>query len=99
MQKPDADVESGLVQVPEDQALGLDVPRIAARLILAVRLRIHAPKRPTLPILDRRRPIRIQNIALVEHSIDDLFDMRKIHGSGSTSGNNRSNACSQVGSP
>src|ERR1700730_19008861 len=88
MQEAHLHVKRGWVDLlmePAHQALCLHGPGVRAALLLAERLRVDAPKGPTLPVLHRGWPVRVQDIALVEDCVDYVFSRREVHGATSAS--------------
>ena len=86
--------------VAAQQALRLHVPRVAA-FGLGPGARKDAAEGPALPVLYRRRPIGIEDVALVEDCAGDFGDPVQIHGAGSAAdaSSNLCKAASKVGKP
>ena len=60
------------------QALGLHAPG-SAPTVARVGARIQHAEVPALPVLHRRRAIRIENVALVQHRVGDFFHQFRVH--------------------
>src|SRR5262245_25885772 len=76
MQKPYAHIQRHS-PVPRGQALGLHAKRLVVRH--AVILRVDHAEVETMPVLDRRSTVWIQQIALVEHGVGDSFYKIWVH--------------------
>src|SRR5580704_4685261 len=57
-----------------NQALGFHEPRITRTLGVAEEARVDQPEIESLPVLYRRVPVRVQQIALVKNGVRDLLD-------------------------
>src|SRR5262245_46630703 len=103
MKKTQGDFDAG-IGLALDQALGLHQAWFSAILSDRVLLRIDPTERkPLARVLLRGRPVGVENIALVKHSLDDLVQQRGLHVRTSfDSGTNASKCsivCSQVARP
>src|ERR1700748_583415 len=71
--------------------------RAAADLVICRRIKY--PHTPSLPVLDGRRTIRIEHVALVQHSIRNFSGQFAIHDFTFAASSACSSACSQLESP
>ena len=88
------------LDIPAQQALRLHMPWVAA-FSFGPGARKDAAEGPALPILYRRRPIGIEDVALVKDGAADLGDPIQIHRAGSADAASSSlcKAASKVGKP
>src|SRR5579863_798527 len=102
MQKAHADIQGGIgFFLPLHQAFCLHRPGFYTAVRLAVLSWIDHADSPALPIFDRRVPVGIEQITLVENGVSNFFDLFHIHDCTSSllSRKSFSTTFSQVGSP
>ncbi len=99
VQEPDAGLEGRRRSSP-DQAFRLVAVVEPSPRSATVVLRVKPAERPALVVLDRR-PVRIEDVALVQHGVGDAVHIGTVHGvtGSSAEASSRSSACSQVGWP